>query len=63
MTRTVTALTAIAATLAAAGSVAALIAPELGWDESEIARQVGEYGARCAHEATAAAVAEDELYA
>ena len=52
-----------AATLAAAGSVAALIAPELGWDESEIARQVGEYGARCAHEATAAAVAEDELYA
>jgi glycerol-3-phosphate dehydrogenase len=42
------------AALAAAADVAALIAPELGWDDTETARQVADFEARCAAEVAAA---------
>jgi len=51
------------ATLAAAPSVASLIAPHLGWDADETARQVAAFRALCAHEAAAAQVSEAELIA
>jgi glycerol-3-phosphate dehydrogenase len=51
------------ASVAAAESVARLIAPELGWDEAEIVRQVAEYRDSCAHEAASGKVSEAELYA
>lgn len=51
------------ASVAAAERVARLIAPELGWDEAEITRQVTDYRAACAHEAAAGTVSEAELYA
>jgi len=44
-----------AATLAAAPGVADLIAPELGWDSSEIERQLGDYARQCAAEDDASA--------
>ena len=43
-----------AATLAAAPSVAALLATELGWDDDETARQLAHFSAQCAAEANAA---------
>lgn len=43
------------ATLAAAPAVADLLAPELGWDEAEAARQVAAYAALVEHERAAAA--------
>lgn len=42
-----------AATLAAAPSVAALLAPELGWDDAEVDRQVEHYRRMCAEEEAA----------
>ncbi len=51
------------ATVAAAVSVAALIAPELGWDSSEQQRQIDAFVASCAHEAAAAHLGEAELNA
>jgi glycerol-3-phosphate dehydrogenase len=42
------------ATAAAAGAVAALIGPLLGWDEAEAGRQVADYRAAVAHEREAA---------
>ncbi len=42
-----------AACAAAAERVAELIAPELGWDDDEVARQVADYRARCAAEVAA----------
>jgi glycerol-3-phosphate dehydrogenase len=44
-----------AATLAAAPDVAALLAGELGWDDTEIARQIGAYGELVATEEADAA--------
>ncbi len=44
-----------AGTLAAAPEVARLMAAELGWDETEIDRQIGEYTERCRREVEAAA--------
>jgi glycerol-3-phosphate dehydrogenase len=43
-----------AATLAAADEVARLLAPELGWDDAEVARQVDAYRELCAAEERAA---------
>ncbi|MGB8857752.1 MAG: glycerol-3-phosphate dehydrogenase C-terminal domain-containing protein, partial [Ilumatobacteraceae bacterium] len=43
-----------AATVAAAASVAALLAPELGWDDAEVRRQVAEFAGLCAAEDAAA---------
>ena len=40
------------ASVAAAPQVAALVAPELGWDEAEVARQVDAYRALAEREAT-----------
>lgn len=51
------------ATLAAAPAVAELIAPHLGWDAAETARQVAAFRALCADEAAAAQVTEAELIA
>jgi glycerol-3-phosphate dehydrogenase len=51
------------ATLAAAPAVAALIAPELGWDEAEIERQVSAYGALLAAEGAAGSRTEVEFTA
>ncbi len=48
-------------TAAAAPAVAALIAPHLGWDEAETARQVAAFRELCAAEAAAGAVSEAEL--
>lgn len=45
------------ATLAAAPSIAELVAPELGWDEDEVSAQVGAYRALVEHEFTAAGLA------
>ena len=49
------------ASAAAAESVARLIAPELGWDDAEIARQVGAYRASVIHEREAAGLPETVL--
>lgn len=50
-----------AASVAAAPDVARLIAPELGWDADERARQVAEYTASCEAERAAARVSEAQL--
>ena len=49
------------ATLAAADDVARLIAPEMGWDEAEVQRQVAEFRKLCASEQTAAMTSESDL--
>ena len=49
------------ASAAAAESVAALLAPELGWSESETARQVAEYRSSVTAERTAAHLPETAL--
>ncbi len=49
-----------AAALAAAPDVARLIAPLLGWDHAESARQVSDFVASCADEAAAGQVSEAE---
>jgi len=51
------------ASLAASAGIAALIAPHLGWDAAETARQVAEFRSLCADEAAAELVSEDELIA
>jgi glycerol-3-phosphate dehydrogenase len=51
------------ATVEAAPAVARLIAPELGWDDAEIARQVDSFVASCAAETDAAMLTEDALLA
>lgn len=51
------------ATLAAAPSVARLIAPHLGWDDAETARQVEHFRSLCADEAAAGEVTEAEFIA
>jgi glycerol-3-phosphate dehydrogenase len=51
------------ATLAAAPAVAELIAPHLGWDADETARQVAAFRSLCADEVAAAQVSEAELIA
>jgi glycerol-3-phosphate dehydrogenase len=48
-------------TAAAAEAVAALIGPELGWDDAEQLRQVEAYRASIAHERAAAALPETAL--
>jgi glycerol-3-phosphate dehydrogenase len=48
---------------AAAASVAALLAPELGWDDAECARQVAGYVASIAHERSSAQLPETALAA
>lgn len=47
----------------AAPSVAALIAPILGWDDARVTREVAAFTEICEHESTAGGVREDELYA
>ncbi len=49
------------AAVRAAESVAALIAPELGWDAAEQAAQVAAFRTSCAHEAEAAHLGEADL--
>ncbi|MGZ4766571.1 MAG: glycerol-3-phosphate dehydrogenase/oxidase, partial [Ilumatobacteraceae bacterium] len=49
------------ATLAAAGDVARLIAPDMGWDEAEVERQVAEFRKLCAAEQAAAVTSEIDL--
>jgi glycerol-3-phosphate dehydrogenase len=49
------------ASAAAAGDVAALIGPELGWDAAEAERQVQSYRAAVAHERASAALPETAL--
>jgi glycerol-3-phosphate dehydrogenase len=49
------------ATLAAAEDVARLIAPDMGWDQVAIDRQVADFRNSCAHEQTAAQTAEVDL--
>jgi glycerol-3-phosphate dehydrogenase len=49
------------ASAAAAESVAALLAPELGWDAAEVARQVQSYRAAVEHERRAAELPETAL--
>jgi glycerol-3-phosphate dehydrogenase len=49
------------ATVAAAADVARLIAPEMGWDEAEVERQVADFRSSCASEQTAAETAEADL--
>ncbi|MFN8024371.1 MAG: glycerol-3-phosphate dehydrogenase/oxidase [Acidimicrobiales bacterium] len=51
------------ATVAAADEVARLIAPHLGWDDAEVARQVQVFRADCADEAAAGDVSEAEYLA
>ncbi|MCU1451795.1 MAG: glycerol-3-phosphate dehydrogenase, partial [Acidimicrobiales bacterium] len=46
---------------AAADDVAALVAPELGWDATEVARQVGVFRALATSERTAAGLSETVL--
>jgi glycerol-3-phosphate dehydrogenase len=46
---------------AVAADVAALVAPELGWDATEVARQVGGFRALAASERTAAGLSETVL--
>jgi glycerol-3-phosphate dehydrogenase len=49
------------ASLAAAPSVARLLAPELGWDETEVEAQVAAYRAICDREAAATVVPAREV--
>ena len=49
------------ASRAAAGDVARLVAPELGWDDARVAREVDEYRAACDRERTAAHLPETAL--
>jgi glycerol-3-phosphate dehydrogenase len=49
------------ATKAAAGDVARLLAPELGWDDARVAREVDEYRAAVDHERGAAQLPETAL--
>jgi glycerol-3-phosphate dehydrogenase len=49
------------ASVAVAAEVAALLAPELGWDEAEQARQVADYAASVAHERQSADLPETAL--
>ncbi|MCU1358962.1 MAG: hypothetical protein JWN99_251, partial [Ilumatobacteraceae bacterium] len=51
------------ATLAAAPSVAQLIAPELEWDESETQRQIATFSASLAAEQAAGLVTEADFIA
>ncbi len=46
---------------AAAADVARLVAPELGWDDARVAREVDEYRAACDRERTAANLPETAL--
>jgi glycerol-3-phosphate dehydrogenase len=48
-------------TAAAAASLAALVGPELGWDEAEESRQVAAYRSAVAHERQAATLAATEV--
>ena len=50
------------ATLAAARSVAELVAPAAGWDRARIDTEVATFTEICAHESTAALVTESEMY-
>ena len=50
------------ATLAAARSVAELIAPVAGWDATRVDAEVAAFTEICAHESTAALVTESEMY-
>jgi glycerol-3-phosphate dehydrogenase len=50
------------ATLAAARSVAELVAPVAGWDAARIDAEVAAFVEICAHESTAALVTESEMY-
>lgn len=50
------------ATLAAARSVAELVAPVAGWDTTRVAAEVAAFAEICAHESTAALVTESEMY-
>jgi len=50
------------ATLAAARSVAELVAPAAGWDRARIDAEVATFTEICAHESTAALVTESEMY-
>ncbi len=52
-----------AATLAAAPSVAELLAPLLGWDRAETSRQLGAFVQSCAAETAAGLVSEEEFIA
>ena len=47
----------------AAPSVAALIAPILGWDEDRVAREIASFEEICEHETVANGLREDELHA
>jgi glycerol-3-phosphate dehydrogenase len=49
------------AAVAAADDVARLIAPEMGWDDAEVQRQVAEFRKLCASEQTAAVTSESDL--
>jgi len=49
------------ASRAAAGDVARLVAPELGWDDARVAREVDEYREACDRERTAANLPETAL--
>jgi glycerol-3-phosphate dehydrogenase len=49
------------AAVAAAEDVARLIAPEMGWDDTEVARQVAEFRHSCALEQTAGQTSEADL--
>jgi glycerol-3-phosphate dehydrogenase len=49
------------ATAAAADDVARLIAPELGWDEDRISREVATFRAALEHERTSAGLPETAL--
>jgi len=49
------------ASRAAAGDVARLVAPELGWDDARVAREIDEYRAACDRERTAAHLPETAL--
>ena len=50
------------ATLAAARSVAELVAPVAGWDATRVDTEVAAFVEICAHESTAALVTESEMY-
>ena len=49
------------ATMRAADSVAALIAPELGWDDATTAAQVSSFRVSCEHEISAATIGDADL--
>jgi glycerol-3-phosphate dehydrogenase len=50
------------ATLAAARSVAELVAPIAGWDAQRVETEIANFAEICAHESTAALVPESELH-